>query len=116
MVLICISLIINDVEHLFMWFLSTYLSVLKGFLDSSVVQDPPANIGDTGARGLIPVSVRPLEEEMANHSSISCLENSMNSGIWLATVHGGRNELNTTEYTHTCLLLRKVYLDFPLIF
>ena len=53
-----------------MWFLSTYLSVLKGFLDSSVVQDPPANIGDTGARGLIPVSVRPLEEEMANHSSI----------------------------------------------
>ena len=83
------SLIISDVEHLFMWFLSTYLSFLKGFLDSSVVKDPPANAGDTGVRGLIPLSVRPLEGEMAHHSSISCLENSMDSRIWLATVHGG---------------------------
>ena len=30
----------------------------------------------------------PLEKEMATHSSISCLENSMNRGTWRATVHG----------------------------
>ena len=28
-----------------------------------------------------------LEEEMATHSSISCLENSMDRGAWQATVH-----------------------------
>ena len=30
----------------------------------------------------------PLEKEMATHSSISCLENSIESGAWWATVHG----------------------------
>ena len=29
----------------------------------------------------------PLEKEMATHSSISCLENSMDRGAWRATVH-----------------------------
>ena len=31
----------------------------------------------------------PLEEEIANHSSIFCLENPMDRGAWQATVHGG---------------------------
>ena len=30
-----------------------------------------------------------LEEEMATHSSISCLENSMDREAWQATVHRG---------------------------
>ena len=30
----------------------------------------------------------PLEKEMAAHSSIHCLENSMDRGIWRDTVHG----------------------------
>ena len=29
----------------------------------------------------------PLEDEMATHSSISCLKNPMNRGAWWATVH-----------------------------
>ena len=29
----------------------------------------------------------PLEKEMVTHSSIACLENSMNRGAWRATVH-----------------------------
>ena len=29
----------------------------------------------------------PLEEGMSTHSSISCLENSMDTGAWQATVH-----------------------------
>ena len=28
-----------------------------------------------------------VEKEMATHSSISCLENSMDRGAWRATVH-----------------------------
>ena len=30
-----------------------------------------------------------LEEEMANHSSIFCLGNPIDRGVWQATVHGG---------------------------
>ena len=33
---------------------------------------------------------------MATHSSISCLENSMDRGAWQATVHGA-TELDMTE-------------------
>ena len=29
----------------------------------------------------------PLEEEMATHSSYSCLENPMDTGAWRAVVH-----------------------------
>ena len=43
----------------------------------------------------------PLETEMATHSSISCLENSMDRGVWRPTVHGVA-ELDTIEHTHTC--------------
>ena len=38
----------------------------------------------------------PLEEEMATHSSNSCLENPMDRGAWQATVHGV-TESDTTE-------------------
>ena len=42
----------------------------------------------------------PLEEEIATHSSILCLENSIDRGIWQATVHSAA-ESDTTE--HACL-------------
>ena len=32
----------------------------------------------------------PLEQEMATHSSISCLENPMDRGAWKATVQGSQ--------------------------
>ena len=38
----------------------------------------------------------PLEEGMATHSSISCLENPMDRGAWWATVHGVVKESDTT--------------------
>ena len=37
--------------------------------------------------GSIPVGEDPLEEGMATHSSISCLENPIDRGAWQATVH-----------------------------
>ena len=39
----------------------------------------------------------PLEKEMATHSSILCLENPMDRGTWLSTVHGLANESDMTE-------------------
>ena len=38
----------------------------------------------------------PLEKELATHSSILCLENSMDRGAWQATVRGV-TESDTTE-------------------
>ena len=38
----------------------------------------------------------PLEKEMATHSSIPCLKNSMDRGDWWATVHKV-TESDTTE-------------------
>ena len=43
----------------------------------------------------------PLEKEMGTHSSNTCLEYSMDGGVWRATLHGIR-ELDTPE--HTCMV------------
>ena len=55
---------------------------------AQVVKNPLANAGDAWDLSLIPGSGRSLEKEIATHSSISCLENSMDRGAWRATVHG----------------------------
>ena len=39
----------------------------------------------------------PLEKETATHSSILALGNSMNRGVWQATIHGVTKELDTPE-------------------
>ena len=36
--------------------------------------------------------------ENGNPFQYSCLKNFMDRGAWRATVHGGRNELHTTEH------------------
>ena len=55
-----------------------------GFPGGSVVKNPPAmqdtRVGSLGQED-------PLEEEMATHSSNSCLGNLMNRGTWWAMVH-----------------------------
>ena len=52
---------------------------------------------------------------MATHSSISCLENSMNRGAWGATVHWVTKS-QTQVSTHTqCFSLPKTYLLIGLL-
>ena len=55
-----------------------------------MVKNPPANAGDVRDTGLIPGSGRSPGEEHGNTFQYSCLENSMDRGIWWATVHLGR--------------------------
>ena len=51
------------------------------------VKNLPASIGDTGDMGSIPESERFLGVENGNLLQYSCLEDSMDRGIWQATVH-----------------------------
>ena len=58
---------------------------LKGSPDSSGGKESGCNAGDPGS---IPGSERSPGEEKGNPSQYSFLENSMDRGAWLATVHG----------------------------
>ena len=64
------------------------------FPGGAVVKNPPANSRDAG---LIPGSRRFPEEGNGNPLWYSCLENSMERGVWLSTVQGGHKESNMTE-------------------
>ena len=60
-----------------------------------MVKNPPANAGKLRDVGSVPGwvdqslgLVDPLEKEMATHSTQdSCLKNSMDGGVWRATVY-----------------------------
>ena len=57
----------------------------RSFSGGSVVKNPPGNPGDLG---LIPESGRFPGGGNGNPLQYSCLENSIDSGTWWATVHG----------------------------
>ena len=64
-----------------------------GFSSGLVVKNLPAT-QKTWVRPL--GGEDPLEEEMAAHSSYSCLGNPMDRRTWQATVHGVAKKLDTT--------------------
>ena len=53
-----------------------------------MVKNPPANAEDVGDVGSIPGLGRSPGGGNGNALQYSCLESSMDSGAWLATVHG----------------------------
>ena len=52
-----------------------------------MVKNLPANAGDTRDAVLIPGSGRSPEERNGNPLQYSCLENSVDRGVWQAPVH-----------------------------
>ena len=52
-----------------------------------MVKNPPANAGDAGDVGSIPVSGRSSGVGNGNLLQYSCLENPMDRAAWQATVH-----------------------------
>ena len=64
-----------------------------------VVKNPLANAGDIRDMGSIPGSGRFPIEGHVNPLRYPCLENSMDRGVWRATVHWGHNELDMNEAT-----------------
>ena len=53
-----------------------------------VVKSPPAKAGDARDKSLIPESGRSAGGGNGNPLQYSCLENPMDGGVWLDTVHG----------------------------
>ena len=79
----------------------------RGFPGGSVVNNLPDNVRDTGP---IPGSERSPGERNGNPLQSSCLENSMDRGPWLATIHGVTKSqtwlsLHTHKHTHAKLTL-----------
>ena len=64
----------------------------KGMAGGTVVKkkkkSPPANAGDIGYMGLIPGLVRSPGGGNDKPLQYSCLENSIDRGVWQNTVHG----------------------------
>ena len=58
---------------------------ISGLTRGLVVKNPPAKAGDMGS---IPGWVRSPGGGNGNSLQYSCLENSMNKGVWWATDHG----------------------------
>ena len=75
-----------------------------------VAKNPPVNVGDAGAAGLIPGLGRSPCGGNGYSLWYSCLENPMAIGAWWATVHG-ITEWDRTEWLRLCA--RKVFLIYP---
>ena len=65
-----------------------------------VVKNPPTNAGDARDVGSIPGSGRSPGGGYGSPLQYSCLENSMDRGAWLTTVHEVAKSPGTTEATY----------------
>ena len=91
--------------------------LLPGFPGCSVVKNPPANAGKMDS---IPGSRRSPGEANDNLYPYSCLENPMDTGAWLAIVHGVarvRYDLATKQEHSTCpiVLMRFNLTNYTLL-
>ena len=66
-----------------------------------VVKKPSANAGDARDASLIPGLGRSPGLGNGNPLQYSCLENSMDRGAWVATVHGVTKNQTRLEHTHS---------------
>ena len=69
-----------------------------------MVKNPPASAGDTRDVGSIPGLGRSPGEGNGNPLQYSFLENSMDRGVWRATIHRvakSQTQLNDGVHTHT---------------
>ena len=64
------------------------IKIELGFPGGAVVKNLPDRAGDAGVTGSIPGLGRSPGEGNDNPFQYSCLENFLDRGVWLATVHG----------------------------
>ena len=68
-----------------------------------VVKNPPASAVDPRDASLIPGSGRSPGGGNGYLLQYSCLENSMDRGVWQATVHGASESLAQHAYVYVCV-------------
>ena len=73
-----------------------------------MVKNPPANAGDIRDQGLIPGLERSPAGGNSNPFQYSCLENPMDRGLWLETVHSIAKS-RTSDLAHTDALGQLTY-------
>ena len=82
------------------------------------IKNLPANARDTKDMGSIPELGRSPGVRNGNPFQYSCLENSMDRGVWWAIVHGAtksQTQLNDWTYTHPqCLRWRRKLQTIPI--
>ena len=69
-------------------YIYTHTYIHNDFPGGTMVQDPPANAGDTGVAGLIPELGRSPGVGNGKLVQYSCLDSSIDRGAWWAIVHG----------------------------
>ena len=81
--------------------LSTHFT---GFPGGTVIKNLPAHAGDIRDAGLIPGSGRSPEEGNGNPLQYSCLEHSIDRGVWQAPVHEvTKSQTQPSDWAHsTC--------------
>ena len=80
------ALFLMRLQHI-TYFVYTQGILNMGFPRVTLVENPPANAGDTGDVGLITGSGRSPGGGNGNPFQYSCLGNPMDRGAWWATVH-----------------------------
>ena len=77
------------------------------------MKNPAPSAGDAGDMGLIPGPGRSPGVENGNPLQYSCLENSMDRGVWRATVHGlAKSEVHLSiEHTPTHSFTQKIFIE-----
>ena len=90
-------------KHFSCYLCILYVSPSEGFSAGSGIQNPPANVGDTGSR-------RSSGERNGNPLQYSCLGNPMDRGAWQAIAHEVIKELDmtVTQTTNNNILHQKV--------
>ena len=73
----------------------------EGFLYGTVVKNASANATDARDAGSIPGLGKSPEIQNGDPLQYSCLENTMDRGVWQATVHRVAKESDTTERLST---------------
>ena len=80
----------------------SFVATMKaGFSGSTVVKNPPANVGDAGGQGFIPESGRFSGVGNGNPPQYSCLENSMDRRAWWLQSVGLQRVRHNSAHTHT---------------
>ena len=83
------------------------ISILMGFPGGAMVKNPCVNAGDTGEVSEIFGWAKSPGVGNGSPLQYSCLGNPMHRQAWQATVHGVTKEPDTTEHTHSSMLISK---------